>query len=568
MKKVDHQNLLKVENLRVVFQKGKQVSTTAVNNISFVIKRGQTLGVVGESGSGKSVTALSILQLLPSKSSVLKAGKILFYNQNQAEIALHTLSNKELNQYRGNRIAMIFQAPKSALNPVMKVGQQIAEAILLHTDVSKTIAKAKAMEWLEKVKLPATDRIFNAYPHQLSGGQLQRIMIAMAMSCQPDLLIADEPTTGLDVTVQKDILQLMRDLQQETHCSIFFISHDLGVIKEIADEVLVMQKGNIVEKGSIKDLFNSPQHPYTKGLIACKPPLDKRLRRLPIIDDFISPKREEAPTHYPIEAIHKDKKAGLPLLSIQAVEVQYFSGRNFWGKPKQITKAVDNVSFRIFPKETIGLVGESGCGKTTLGKAILGLIPTVQGQVYYQQKEVSKLKDQALKAWRKKVQIIFQDPYSSLNPSITIGNAIAEVLKVHEITSPGEQEQQVIKLLQDVGLEPQHYHRYPNQLSGGQRQRVCIARALAVQPEFIVCDEPVSALDVSVQAQVLNLLKDLRDQYGFTYLFISHDFSVIRFMCDRLMVMNNGQIIESGFTDEVLKNPQQEFTKQLLQAVV
>ncbi|HHB52739.1 MAG TPA: ABC transporter ATP-binding protein, partial [Saprospiraceae bacterium] len=447
---------------------------------------------------------------------------------------------------------------------------QILEAILLHTDLKKQAAKEKTLGWLQKVKLPDTERIYNAYPHQLSGGQLQRIMIAMAMSCEPDLLIADEPTTGLDVTVQKEILQLMRDLQKETDCAIFFISHDLGVIREIADEVLVMQKGKIVERGQVKTLFESPKHPYTQGLIACRPPLDKRLKRLPVIGDFLN--SHQAPVKYPIEPIQKNAKQEKALLQVDQLAVQYSTGNSFWkkiwGKEQAVTKAVDSVSFEIFRGETIGLVGESGCGKTTLGKAILQLIPHKSGQVKYGAADIFDLNKTELKAWRKQAQIIFQDPYSSLNPSIKVGSAIAEVLKTHGIQEPSSLKERTINLLRDVGLESKHYNRYPEQLSGGQRQRVCIARALAVEPEFIVCDEPVSALDVSVQAQVLNLLKDLQEKYGFTYLFISHDFSVIRFMCDRLMVMNKGKIIESGYTDEVLNAPKEAFTKALLEAVI
>ncbi len=567
---MDQKRLLKVDKLRVVFQQKEGVSTTAVDQISFEIKRGQTLGVVGESGSGKSVTALSILQLLSDDPSIRKEGDILFYDKNQKEIALHRLSASELNQFRGKRISMIFQEPKTALNPVLKVGHQILEAILLHTDSKQQTAKEQTLEWLKKVNLSDTERVFNSYPHQLSGGQLQRIMIAMAMSGEPDLLIADEPTTGLDVTVQKEILQLMHELQKETNCSIFFISHDLGVIREIADEVLVMQNGKIVEKGLVKALFEAPKHPYTRGLIACRPPLDKRLKRLPVISDFFS--NEMPSTTYATESISKKESKKPPLLKVDDLQVHFSTGGQFFkkimGRPLSVTKAVAGVSFEVFQGETIGLVGESGCGKTTLGKAILQLIPPNDGRVQYDSIDVFSLDKHALKAWRKKVQIIFQDPYSSLNPSMTIGHAIREVLKVHGIHQKDNPKEKTLQLLKDVGLEPKHYDRFPDQLSGGQRQRVCIARALAVEPEFIVCDEPVSALDVSVQAQVLNLLKDLQEKYGFTYLFISHDFSVIRFMCDRLLVMNKGKIIESGYTDEVLDAPRQAFTRKLLEAVI
>ena len=569
MKPSDQNILLKVEGLRVVFRQNNGQHLTAVNDISFTLHRGQTLGVLGESGSGKSVTALSILQLLPSDIQVQNQGQFFFYDQNHQQIALHKLSEKQLNRYRGNRIAMIFQEPKSALNPVFKVGHQIMEAVLLHTNLNKKAAKTKTIEWLEKVQLTETERIFNAYPHQLSGGQLQRIMIAMAMSCQPDLLIADEPTTGLDVTVQKEILQLMRDLQKETNCAIFFISHDLGVIHEIANEVIVMQKGTIVERGAVKAVFQQPKHPYTKGLIACRPPLDKRLKRLPTIEDFTQEQSKEAAhPHFATEPINKIAGKHTPLLAVRHLKVEYITKRNLLGQPKKTKIAVNEVDFKIFQGETIGLIGESGSGKTTVGKAILRLIPTQNGSIQYRDTEISDYKESALKNWRKKAQIIFQDPYASLNPNRRIGDAIIEVLQVHQIVSKKQQYQKTIELLQDVGLDASHYDRFPRQLSGGQRQRVCIARALALHPEFIVCDEPVSALDVSVQAQVLNLLKDLRDKYRFTYLFISHDFSVIRFMCDRLLVMKDGNIIESGYTDEVLNNPKEAFTKRLLGAVV
>jgi len=574
--------LLEVKDLQTQF-KTEEGLIRAVDKTSFTLNRGETIGIVGESGSGKSVTALSIMCLISNPPGKIVGGEIIYHTDNGG-VDLLKLHEKEMRTFRGNEISMIFQEPMTSLNPVFNCGNQVIEAITLHQNVSKHEAKKLTLELFEDVRLPNPKRIFRAYPHQLSGGQKQRVMIAMAMSCNPGILIADEPTTALDVTVQARILELMRQLRDRRDMSIIFITHDLGVIAEIADRVIVMYKGKIVEQGNVLDIFAKPQHPYTKSLLACRPPLEKRLLKLPVISDFMSEKENgemvELATSVSkviddyVITIRQTKKRynelmkKKPLLQVKKLSTYFPSRRNFFGKPIEYIKAVDEVSFEVYPGETLGLVGESGCGKTTLGRSILRLVEPWEGKVIFKGKNVLGLSNEPLKKLRKDMQIIFQDPYSSLNPRITIGSAIMEPMKVHHIGSNDkERKQRVIELLEKVNMQANHFNRYPHEFSGGQRQRICIARALSVDPMFIICDESVSALDVSVQAQVLNLLIKLREEFGFTYIFISHDLSVVKFMSDRMIVMDKGKISETGPSDEIYNKPQNEYTKKLIDAI-
>jgi len=483
---------------------------------------------------------------------------------------------------------MIFQEPMTSLNPVFRCGDQVAEAIILHQKLSKAEAKKLTIQLFEKVQLPDPERILNAYPHQLSGGQKQRVMIAMAMSCNPDVLIADEPTTALDVTVQKAIIDLMNDLKREINASIIFITHDLGVISEIADHVIVMFKGKIVEQGDIGSIFLNPQHPYTKGLLACRPPLDFRLEKLPVVSDFMDFGKNEngeiiiTEKIKNIEEVKESNKIDLatrakrqeflptqkPILEVKNLQTWFPAKKNFFGKTTDWVKAVNDVSFKVYPGETLGLVGESGCGKTTLGRTILRLVEPKSGEIIFDGKNIMDLPRKEMRNLRKDMQIIFQDPYSSLNPRMTIGNAIMEPMEVHKILANDEERKaKVIELLETVSLEAKHFNRYPHEFSGGQRQRICIARALALNPKFIICDESVSALDVSVQAQVLNLLMELREKFQFTYIFISHDLSVVKFMSDRMIVMNQGKIEEMGDADEIYNHPKTIYTRNLIEAI-
>ena len=581
------EKLLEVIDLETQFNTEEGI-VKAVNKISFTLFRGETLGIVGESGSGKSVTSLSIMKLIPQPPGKIVGGKILYYPKDKAPIDLVQLSDKEMQHYRGNEIAMIFQEPMTSLNPVFRCGDQVAEAIILHQKVSKKEAKSISIDLFNKVHLPDPERIFNAYPHQLSGGQKQRVMIALAMSCNPDVLIADEPTTALDVTVQKAILDLMNDLKKEINAAVIFITHDLGVIAEIADRVLVMFKGKIVEQGGIGDIFLNPQHPYTKGLLACRPPLDFRVNKLPVVSDFMDLKKDDngefiisekikniddLTSKIKIDANQRTQRQTLlktqsPILEVKNLKTWFPSKKNFFGKTTEWVKAVDDISFEVFPGETLGLVGESGCGKTTLGRSILRLVEAKEGEVFFEGKNIYDLEKKEMREMRKHMQIIFQDPYSSLNPRMTIGNAIMEPMQVHNILANNEERKaKVIDLLKTVSLEEKHFNRYPHEFSGGQRQRICIARALALNPKFIICDESVSALDVSVQAQVLNLLLELREKFQFTYIFISHDLSVVKFMSDRMIVMNQGKIEEMGDADEIYNNPQKEYTRKLIEAI-
>lgn len=575
--------LLEVKNLVTEFKSDKE-SVKAVNNISFTLHKGETIGIVGESGSGKSVTSLSVMKLIPNPPGRISAGEIIYHSRNTGPIDLVKASNKDMRTYRGNEIAMIFQEPMTSLNPVYTCGDQVIEAIMLHQKLNKKEARAKTLELFKKVQLPRPEEILDTYPHQISGGQKQRVMIAMAMSCNPSILIADEPTTALDVTVQKTILDLMLELQRENDMGIMFITHDLGVIAELADKVIVMYKGKIVEQGSVMDIFTNPQHPYTKGLLACRPPLSKRLHFLPTVNNFmeINADGEIIEKEQSIENVlksavvteeerkkqHKELYERNKILEIKNVKTYFPINKTMFGKAKSFVKAVDDVSFDVYEGETLGLVGESGCGKTTLGRTILRLIEPTGGIIKFRGQDITNLNDTDLRNLRKDIQIIFQDPYSSLNPRITIGEAILEPMKVHGIlNSDKERKEKVMQLLVRIGLTENQFYRYPHEFSGGQRQRICIARALALQPKFIICDESVSALDVSIQASVLNLLNELKNEFKFTYIFISHDLSVVKFMSDRMIVMNKGKIEEMGDADEICNNPQTEYTKKLINSI-
>ena len=580
--------LLDVKNLSTHFHTDTGI-VKAVDDISFQIYKGETVGIVGESGSGKSVTSLSLMRLIPWPPGKIVSGEILYHTENGV-IDLTKIPDREMRHFRGNKISMIFQEPMTSLNPVFTCGSQVDEAIILHQKKTKKEAKQLTIELFAKVQLPNPERIYKAYPHELSGGQKQRVMIAMAMSCDPDILIADEPTTALDVTVQKTILELMSDLKNNVDdpnaakSSIIFITHDLGVIAEIADRVLVMYKGKIVEQGPVLEIFSNPKHPYTKGLMACRPPLGKRLRKLPVISDFMTANENDDVIEKNIsveEAIHENEvspeetkqrlnqlMSQSPILQLKNIKTYFPASKTMFGKVTNWIKAVDDVSFDVYPGETLGLVGESGCGKTTLGRTIIRLVDPVSGEIIFKGKNLIELSHQEMKPLRKDIQIIFQDPYSSLNPRMTIGSAIKEPMTVHQLYENDKiRKEKVIDLLEKVGMKPEFYGRYPHEFSGGQRQRVCIARALALNPQFIICDESVSALDVSVQAQVLNLLIHLRKEFGFTYIFISHDLSVVKFMSDRMVVMNQGKIEEMGVADEIYNSPKTEYTRKLIEAI-
>lgn len=575
--------LLDVKNLVTEFKTDSGI-VKAVNDVSFTLNKGETIGIVGESGSGKSVTSLSIMRLIPNPPGRIASGQILYNTRDGKQVDLAQIADKDMRHYRGNEIAMIFQEPMTSLNPVFTCGDQVMEAILLHQKVNKQQAKDITLKMFEKVRLPNPQRILDAYPHQLSGGQKQRVMIAMAMSCNPSILIADEPTTALDVTVQKTILDLMYQLKHEIDSAIMFITHDLGVIAEIADRVLVMYKGRIVEQGTVLEIFSNPQHPYTRSLLACRPPLGKRLSKLPTVVDFMREKEdgsiEELNTSVEdaIKAVVIDPKVTderrekllkqEPVLRVENLKTWFPVKKDFMGNTVEYVKAVDDVSFDVYPGETLGLVGESGCGKTTLGRTILRLAPATSGKIIFDGKDLLSLSNKEMMDVRKNLQIIFQDPYSSLNPRITIGDAIMEPMSVHGIYSnEKERKEKVVELLGKVNMKPEFFYRYPHEFSGGQRQRICIARALALNPKFIICDESVSALDVSVQAQVLNLLIQLREEFKFTYIFISHDLSVVKFMSDHMVVMNKGKIEEMGSSDEIYNNPQKEYTQKLISAI-
>ncbi len=577
------ENILEVKNLNVEFHTSEG-RVHAVKNVGFDIPKGRTIGIVGESGSGKSVTSLSIMRLIKSPPGKISSGEIWFNHPEEGALNLLELSQREMRKIRGNHISMIFQEPMTSLNPVFTCGYQVMEVLKLHQNLPEEEARQRTIELFTEVKLPRPEAMLNAYPHQISGGQKQRVMIAMAMACNPAVLIADEPTTALDVTVQKTILELMEDLQRKHDMSIIFITHDLGVIAEIADHVLVMYKGNIVEQGSVYDIFTNPQHPYTKGLIACRPPLDKRMTYLPTVSDFMkideegniiekaASVEEVIQQHIiPLEDYYKRQEELAkqePILRIENLKTYFPIRTGFFGKIASYVKAVDDVSFDVYPGETLGLVGESGCGKTTLGRTIIRLLDPIAGHIYFEGKDIATLTPAEVRPLRKYMQIIFQDPYGSLNPRMTIGEAIMEPMRVHKILENDRQrKEKVIALLERVSLKAEHFNRYPHEFSGGQRQRISIARALALNPKFIICDESVSALDVSVQAQVLNLLNELQREFDLTYIFISHDLSVVKFMSDRMIVMKDGKIVEQGIAEDIYNNPKEEYTKTLIDAI-
>ena len=554
--------ILSVQNLCVAFRSNTGLNQV-LHGISYDLFPNEILGIVGESGSGKSVASLAIMGLLPPKTSVISAGEILFDTKN----LLH-FKQKELEALRGQKIAMIFQEPMSALNPSIRCGTQVEELLLQHTSLSKKEAKEEVVRLFNAVKIPTPDETFKKYPHEISGGQQQRVMIAMAIACKPDVLIADEPTTALDVTVQKDIIALLKSLQKESKMSVIFISHDLALVSEIADRILVMYKGRIIENGATKTIFKTPKEDYTKALIGARPTLKSRLKHLPTISDFLSNTISKSVISKSARAKkHKEIYSQTPLLEVINLEKIYFSNPSFFGT-KTGFKAVDGVSFKVYAGETMGLVGESGCGKSTLGKAILQLDKATAGTLNYGGEDITNLNKKELRALRKEIQIIFQDPYASLNPRLTVGNAIMEPMKVHKLfSSDKERKAKTLEILEKVGLEASHFDRYPHEFSGGQRQRIGIARTIALEPKLIVCDESVSALDISVQAQVLNLLNALKEDYGFTYIFISHDLAVVKYMSDQLLVMNKGKIEELGEADAIYENPQKAYTKVLIDAI-
>jgi len=593
------QAVLDLDDLRTYFHTEDGI-VRAVDGVSFRVEVGHTLGIVGESGSGKSVTSLSIMQLLTS-SAKIESGKIVLLGKN-----LVGLPEPEMRSIRGKDVAMIFQEPMTSLNPVFTVGSQVSEAIILHQKTSQEEARERTIDLFREVGIPEPEQRVDSYPHQMSGGQKQRVMIAMALSCNPKLLIADEPTTALDVTIQAQILDMLRDLRDKRGMAILFITHDLGVIAEIADEVLVMYQGEMVEHGSVLDIFSDPKHPYTKGLLACRPRLESVYRRLPTVNDFMEstvvdgqvkivektmgearlkeltaqgrgrllhPKSELAAMNHPWEKIPREAdtttvaEQTTPLLEVKNLQVHFPVRRGLLSRVVDHVRAVDGISFRVYKGQTLGLVGESGCGKTTAGRAILRLIEPTGGQVLFDGIDIAKLRTRELRQLRSRMQIIFQDPYGSLNPRMTIESALTEPMVIQKIgENRRDRRDRAAALLEEVDLEADHLRRYPHEFSGGQRQRICIARAIAVKPEFIICDEAVSALDVSVQAQVLNLLNDLQDKYGLTYIFISHDLSVVKFMADMMAVMNAGKVVEFGPSQAIYADPREDYTRRLISA--
>ncbi|MCB2410387.1 ABC transporter ATP-binding protein [Hymenobacter lucidus] len=608
------QPILSVRNLTIDFRSHRG-DVRAVQDVSFDLHRGETVAIVGESGSGKSVTSLALMGLIPMPPGRVTSGTAQFHSEALGEVDLLQLRDEQLQKVRGNDISMIFQEPMTSLNPVYTCGSQVVEALRLHTTLSRKEAEARTVELFRMAQLPRPEKILNAYPHEISGGQKQRVMIAMAMACNPAILIADEPTTALDVTVQARMLQLIDELRRQHNTAVLFITHDLGVVAEIADRILVMYRGRVVEQGSVLDIFTNPQHPYTKGLLACRPKLSVGRQWLPVVADFMTedaagnlvekltrstPESSvlavtanadnislETTKTFPVEqneavlagdtngevlnpelAAAASAPAADTLLRVENLNVHFPIRKGFFNRKPEFVRAVDGVSFDIFRGETVGLVGESGCGKTTLGRALLRLVEPTAGRILFEDTDLAALPAGELRRRRKEFQMVFQDPYAALNPMMTVGEAILEPMRVHNVGgTKQEQKARVLELLRTVGLKEEHYLRYPHEFSGGQRQRICIARALALQPKCIVCDESVSALDVSVQAQVLNLLNQLKRDFGITYLFITHDLSVARFMSDRLLVMSQGRIVESGPAAAVYANPQHDYTKQLLAAI-
>ena len=594
------QPLLQIQNLSTYFHTDEH-TVKAVDDLSVEIQEGKTLGIVGESGSGKSVTSLSVMKLL-SQTAQIESGSISFLGRD-----LVRLPEPEMRRIRGKEISMIFQEPMTSLNPVFTVGFQVMEALTLHQGISKKEARKRTIQLFDEVGIPEPDQRVDSYPHEMSGGQKQRVMIAMALSCNPKLLIADEPTTALDVTIQAQILDILRELRDRRGMSILFITHDLGVVAEIADDVAVMFRGKLVEYGSVFEIFSTPKHPYTRGLLSCRPRLDSKFKRLPTVEDYMEVTTE---TDGEISVVEKKlnsdrlkhfESAGrgrllhpepeletlgyaldlgfakadtqtvgtdeLPLLDVEGLHVHFPIRKGLFSRAVGYVKAVDGISFRVYRGQTLGLVGESGCGKTTSGRAILRLIEPTSGRVRFDGTEIGSLSSSQMRQMRNRLQIIFQDPYGSMNPRMTVQSTLVEPMKIQNIgVNAQDQRDRAVALLEEVGMEADHLQRYPHEFSGGQRQRICIARALTVEPEFIICDESVSSLDVSVQAQVLNLLKDLQEQRGLTYIFISHDLSVVKFMADMMAVMNEGKIVEFGPSENIYADPREDYTKRLIDA--
>lgn len=559
---MSRENILEVKHLCISASRGAK-EKCLVGDISFSLARGKVLGIVGESGSGKSITCYAITGLL-NPNLHISGGSIVFRGDG-TDTELVGMPEKRYRKLRGSRITMVFQEPMSALNPVQRCGHQVEEVLKVHTSMSKKERRAEVLKLFGQVKLPDPERIYSSYPHQLSGGQKQRVVIAMAVACKPDVIIADEPTTALDVTVQKEIVNLFSEISRTSEMSIIFITHDLALISEIADDVLVMYDGHVEEYGTKDEIFSSPKSPYTKGLLACRPRLGQKTLRLPVVADFLSGGLVAQRQLSEDEVRQRDAEIERrePLLRLCGVSKWFrVNGR------EEKVKAVRDVNLNIYKGETLGLVGESGCGKSTLSRAVLMLDPPSQGEVFYKGRDITKLSASELTALRRDIQIIFQDPFASLNPMLSVGEALMEPMRVHGILGSDSQRREHIQvLLEKVGLSKDVFNRYPHQFSGGQRQRIGIARALVLKPSFIICDESVSALDVSVQAQVLNLLNDLKEDYGFTYLFISHDLSVVQYMSDHLAVMQQGRIVEYGRTDTVYRHPQSAYTQRLMDAI-
>jgi len=552
------QPLLSIQDLDIRFRLDRKSEPfRAVKGISFDIPTNSTVALVGESGSGKSVSAMSIIGLLPENAIVAPQSRALYGGRD-----LLKASMAELQSIRGKDVSVIFQEPMTSLNPVFTVGEQIAESLRMHMGMGMRQAQVRAVELLNEVGIPNPQLRVNSYPHEMSGGQQQRVMIAMAIACEPKLLIADEPTTALDVTIQKQILDLIAGLQAKHQMAVLFITHDLGVVGDIADHVVVMQEGAVQEQGTVRDIFERPQHPYTKALLACRPRLDRRPKRLPVIDDFL---KGDGRLH--LQERSRGIQPGDPIiLEVKGLSKTFFLKEGLFGK--RAVPAVKDVSFRLPKGKTLGLVGESGSGKTTVGLTLMRLHDATSGEVLFEGRDLLRLSEREMMAYRRRIQIIFQNPYASLNPRFTVGNILVEPMKIHGIgRDERERVDMAFALLKRVGLDEQSFYKYPHEFSGGQRQRIAIARCLTMKPDVLICDESVSALDVSVQAQVLNLLQDLQDEFGLSYIFISHDLAVVKYISDEVMVMNDGAIVEMAGSDEIYRNPRQEYTRKLLSSI-